>query len=125
MSDKKGRIAVVGPCAAGKSTLVAALRAANYETRHVAQEHSGIKDLWRRLYPPDLLIYLDADFDAIQRRRPGTAGSEARLAAQRQRLSHARTHCDLYLDTTPLTIEQVRGRVFAFLGGWEDEGEDG
>ena len=116
MTNEKGlRVAVVGPCSAGKSTLVSALRAANYDTRHVAQEHSGIKDLWRRLYPPDVLVFLDADFPTIKQRRPGTAGTPARLTTQHRRLAHARQHCDLYINTSPLTIEQVREQVFNFL----------
>ncbi|MBP9503378.1 MAG: hypothetical protein KBF17_14555, partial [Candidatus Promineofilum sp.] len=47
------RVAVVGPCASGKSTLVAALRAAGYDARHPAQEHSFVKDMWRRRVDPD------------------------------------------------------------------------
>lgn len=109
------RIAVVGPCSAGKTELVRALRAEGYDTRHVAQEHSRVTDLWRRLYPPDVLIYLDVSYQAALRRRPHTAGEPQRLQGQKQRLQHARQHCDFYLDTSNLTIPQVRQRVYAYL----------
>jgi dephospho-CoA kinase len=39
---KKLRIGVVGPCAAGKTTLVAALKNRGYEVHHIAQEHSYV-----------------------------------------------------------------------------------
>ncbi|MBK7217144.1 MAG: hypothetical protein IPH95_08855 [Candidatus Promineofilum sp.] len=64
------RIAVVGPCASGKSTLTAALRAAGYEARMPAQEHSYVPDMWRRLVDPDVLIYLDISYEALLERRP-------------------------------------------------------
>ena len=50
-------IGIVGPCAAGKSTLVADLAKHGYRTRHIAQEHSHVKDMWQRLTNPDLLIF--------------------------------------------------------------------
>ncbi len=64
------RVAVVGPCASGKSTLVSALRAAGYEARHPAQEHSFVKDMWQRLVDPDVLIYLDLSYESYRERRP-------------------------------------------------------
>ena len=64
------RVAVVGPCASGKSTLTAALRAAGYEARMPAQEHSYVPDMWRRLVDPDVLIYLDISYEALRERRP-------------------------------------------------------
>jgi deoxyadenosine/deoxycytidine kinase len=109
------RIAVVGPCASGKSTLAAALRAAGYEARHPAQEHSYVKDMWRRLVDPDVLIYLDISYEALLERRP-FFGERAYLEREQARLAHARAHADLYLDTSGLTAEQVWERVNAFLG---------
>ena len=113
--ERSRRLAVVGPCSAGKTTLVQALRAAGYETRHVAQEHSYVPDMWQRISRPDLLIFLDVDYAAALARRPTTTGSPARLAQQATRLAHARQHCHFYLDTSQLTPDEVRQQVLAFL----------
>lgn len=109
------RIAVVGPCAAGKSTLTRALKASGYPARQPAQEHSLVPDMWRRMSRPDLLIYLDVDYASARQRRPRSVGEPERLAAQRQRLQHARQHCDFYLDTSDLTPQEVWTAVQAFL----------
>ncbi len=58
----KPLIGVVGPCAAGKTTLVSGLRQAGYEVRHIAQEHSYVADMWKRLTNPDILIYLHVSY---------------------------------------------------------------
>lgn len=113
--EGKLRIAVVGVCAAGKSSLVEALRAAGYQVRHVAQEHSYVPHMWRQMSRPDILIYIDADYDAIQRRRPTSTFRPADLAEQKRRLAHARQHCDLYLDTSDMTPAEVRQVVWQFL----------
>lgn len=109
------RIAVVGPCAAGKSTLSKALKDAGYEARHPAQEHSYVPNMWQRISRPDLLIYLDVDYDNTLTRRPNTGGGPQRLAEQRHRLRHARENCDFYLDTSNLSVDDVETAVFNFL----------
>lgn len=109
------RIAVVGPCVSGKSELVAALRQAGYEARHVAQEHSYVPAMWQRISQPDTLIYLDVDYEAAKARRPHIDWGPERLQEQAQRLAHAREHCDLYIDTSRLTREEVRNRVLQFV----------
>lgn len=109
------RVAVVGACAVGKSTLVSALREAGYEARHVAQEHSYVPAMWQRISRPDVLIYLDADYEAIMARRPTLNFKPVDLAEQRRRLTHARQHCDLYIDTTDLTPAEVRQRCLDHL----------
>ncbi len=82
-STKKLLIGVVGPCAAGKSTLIAGLTRLGYRTRHIAQEHSYVKDMWQRLTNPDILVFLDASYPTTcQRRkldwtRSGLAGTAA------------------------------------------------
>lgn len=108
------RVAVVGPCAAGKSTLTAALRAAGYEARMPAQEHSYVADMWRRLVDPDVLIYLDISYEALLARRPHFGEAEY-LAREKARLRHARAHADLVIDTSELTAEEVRAVVMNFL----------
>ncbi len=107
-------IKIVGPCAAGKTTLTNRLRAAGYNARQIAQEHSHVPDMWRRLHPPDVLIYLDASDATILRRRPSKTLAVT-LPKQRQRLAHARAHADLIVITDDLTPDEVYRRVVDFL----------
>ena len=109
------RVKVVGPCASGKSTLVERLRAAGYDAHQCLQEHSYVPDMWRRINPPDVLIFVDARLDTAMRRRPRSDWSPGLLAEQQRRLAHARAHCDLYIATDELTPEQVYERACAFL----------
>ncbi|MFN2135171.1 MAG: hypothetical protein ACK2UK_04400 [Candidatus Promineifilaceae bacterium] len=115
------RVAVVGPCSAGKSTLVPSLTAAGYEARHPAQEHSLVPDMWQRITQPDILIYLDVSYAEARRRRPYIDGGPQRLADQHRRLKHARAGCDFYLDTSGLTPAQVSDQVLAFLARWREQ----
>jgi shikimate kinase len=109
------RIALVGPCGAGKSILGERLRALGYDCREPAQEHSGVPDMWRRFARPDVVIYLDATAETIMRRLHRNDWTDGYLAEQHRRLDHARTHCHLYLPTDDLTPEQVLEQVLAFL----------
>jgi nicotinamide riboside kinase len=110
------RIKVVGPCASGKSVLAARLRDLGYDASTAAQDHSYVRDMWQRINPPDVLIYLDVTVDAIrQRGRTGMGWGEEYLGQQRYRLRHARAHCDLYLLTDGMTEEMVLARVLGFL----------
>lgn len=113
------RVGVVGPCTAGKSTLIHVLRDAGYEARHIAQEHSYVPDMWKRLTNPDVLVYLDVKFESAQKRRKIWWGAE-RLDEQAERLAHARTHCDFYLLTDPLTPQEVAEKVLNFLTHYSD-----
>lgn len=109
------RVAVVGPCVSGKSEVVAALQAAGYKARHVVQEHSYAPRMWEVISRPDVLVYLDVNYEAARERRPMITWGPERLEEQAGRLAHAREHCDLYVDTSPLSIEEVRERVLSFL----------
>jgi len=108
------RIAVVGPCASGKSSLVKHFKAQGYNIRSVSQEHSYAPDMWRRVSPTDILIYLDASLESIAQRRKISWGQD-RLDALNHRLRHARAHADLYLSTDGLSFDEVVERVTAFL----------
>ncbi|HEC22385.1 MAG TPA: hypothetical protein ENI95_05650 [Chloroflexi bacterium] len=112
-------VAVVGPCTSGKSVLVRALREAGYNARHVAQEHSYVPDMWRRIARPDVLIYLDVTYETARQRREIYWGPE-RLEEEAERLAHAREHCDLYIATDDLTEEEVQTRVLTFLEKWAE-----
>jgi len=107
------KIVIVGPCASGTTTLAENLRRAGYDAHACAQEHSYVPDMWR-MSRPDVLIYLDAAMDTIRRRRDVSWGEE-RLAAEKERLAHAREHCNLYLPTDDLTREAVFQRARQFL----------
>lgn len=107
-------IGVVGPCGSGKTTLIAELKRRGCNARHIAQEHSYVKDMWQRLSNPDILIFLDASYPLTCKRR-NLNWSEADWEEQQRRLSHARRHADFYLDTDELNIEEVRQQVMGFL----------
>jgi GTPase SAR1 family protein len=114
--DQPGpRIVVVGPCAAGKTTLVDNLRPQEYDIRSCAQEHSCVPRLWKKFCRADVLIYLDAELPTIARRQGRSDWTQSRLNQQRERLADARLHCDLYLRTDDMTRAQVAGAVDAFL----------
>ena len=107
------RIVVVGPCAAGKSTLVAALRALGYDARVSGQEHSAIPNLWQHSHP-DVLIALDVDIAAVRDRR-GSEWPEWLHDLQVQRLNVATSAAYVAIDTTGLRAQVVVDRVVAFL----------
>jgi len=107
-------IGIVGPCAAGKSTLIEGLTRLGYRTRQIAQEHSYVKDMWQRLTNPDILIFLDAAYaTTIQRRK--LDWSESDWQEQQRRLSHAKEHADLYVETDQLSVEDVLNTVIEFV----------
>jgi guanylate kinase len=115
-SIRKILIGVVGPCGSGKSTLTAGLTRLGYRSRHIAQEHSYVKDMWQRLTMPDILVFLDASYlSTCQRRKLNW--TEAEWQEQQHRLRHARANADLYLDTDGLSVEEVLERVLDFVQG--------
>lgn len=113
-AGRKPRIAIVGPCAAGKTMLVGRLRGLGYDAHECAQEHSVAPSMWRRITDPDVLIYLDATLSTIAQRRQIDWGEKV-LAELNRRLRHAREHCDLYIPTDGLTPEEVLERALDFL----------
>lgn len=110
----KIKIGIVGPCAAGKSTLITRLRSIGYDAHHIAQEHSYVADMWQRLTRPDLLVYLDVSYTiALQRRNLNWTEEEYR--EQVHRLRHAREYADFFLKTDDLSIPAVLEKVLAFV----------
>ena len=108
-------VGVVGPCSSGKSTLARALREMGYRVKEIMQEHCSAPDMWQRLSQPDVLIYLDVS-EAEAARREGLSTPSSWWRDEREvRLAHARVHCDLYLDTSQLTPDEVLDSVTAFL----------
>lgn len=107
------RIAVVGVCAAGKTTLVQGLKDAGFDAYNVAQEHSCIRAFWNK-HKPDVLVMIDATLPAIKKRRR-VSWTEERLVVQHERLKDARVHADLYIQTDDLSAAEVLDKVVAFL----------
>ncbi len=99
------RIAVVGTCASGKSTIVAELRARGVDAYIVSQEHSIVRDLWRHLNP-DRLVLLDATFESVLERRGGS-WPRWLYELQRERMRDACEHADLIVDTSVRTVEET------------------
>jgi len=112
-------IAVVGPCASGKSSLVRALKTLGYNAREVGQEHSHVADMWQRFTNPDILVFIDVCWQIALERRPCDAGAEwwDELA---RRLRHARQHADIYVCTDNLTPDQVVDLVVKQINGYVD-----
>jgi deoxyadenosine/deoxycytidine kinase len=107
-------IGVVGPCGAGKSSLAVGLKLHGCNVRHIAQEHSYVPDMWRRLTNPDVLIFLDVSYEnTIVRRKLDWTYAE--YQEQLHRLRHARQHADLYIDTNRLTLDQVMHTILTFI----------
>jgi hypothetical protein len=104
-------IAVVGVCAAGKTTLAKGLRERGYNARQVLQEHSYVPHMWQRITQPDLLIYLDASLETVRQRRADPEFPIWLIEQERLRLAHARAHCDLYVATDDLAPASVLAHV--------------
>jgi dephospho-CoA kinase len=107
------RVVVVGPCASGKTTLVRLLRERGVDAYVCSQEHSIVRDLWRRQHP-DVVVALEVDLETIRARR-GDDWSAAIYEEQRRRLEGARNAADLIIDTAHVTPEEAAGRVLALL----------
>ena len=114
MKDRPLLVGVVGPCAAGKTTLITGLKRCGVLCRHIAQEHSYVANMWKRLTNPDVLVYLDVTYPlTIQRRNLNWTILE--YHEQLHRLRHARENADLVISTDDITPEEVLQIVLNFL----------
>lgn len=110
------KIGIVGPCTAGKSTLIQRLDGRfSAQLRHIAQEHSYVQTMWQRISHPDWLIFLDVSYAVSLQRREDFNWTPAEYEEQQRRLDHAREHADLYILTDPFSAEQVAQKVIEFL----------
>lgn len=107
-------IGVVGPCAAGKTTLIHGLMKHEIVARHIAQEHSYVPHMWQRITNPDVLIFLDVSFDETLRRKK-LNWTSAEYKEQQRRLQHAREHQDLLINTDSMKPSEILHIVLEFL----------
>jgi hypothetical protein len=114
-ADDLPLIKVVGVSAAGKSTLVQTLRQHGYNARAASQEHSQVPHMWQQIHPPQVLIYLYADLATQQERRPDVPWSEQWLRIEEERLVHAHSHADLFVDTRSLLPAETANQVLNYL----------
>lgn len=112
------RVAVVGPCAAGKSTVVEQLRRWGFDAFAVGQEHSVVRDLWRRR-GPDALVYLHVSYETVTNRR-GPSWPRSLYDEQLDRLEDARRRATIVVDTGETSLSGTLARVVAAL---ERQGE--
>ena len=119
MTKNLPTLALVGPCASGKSTLITELEKKGYKARHIAQEHSFVPDMWRKLSKPDVLIYLDVSYGTSKRRQGIKEWPHSIYQQQVDRLRHAYKHADFFLNTNNLTPEEVLQKVLFFLQNFD------
>lgn len=120
LPPKSNLIGIVGPCSAGKSTLMRNLQGEGYICRHIAQEHSYVPQMWQKIVNPLVLVYLDVSYEVSLHRRPLNL-SLTEFDEQKRRLKHAHQNADVYLFTDPLTPEEVHQEILAFLNGQDIE----
>lgn len=114
MEERPFLVGVVGPCAAGKTTLIEKLTALGINCRHIAQEHSYVPSMWKKITNPDMLVYLDVSYPVtIQRRQLNW--TEAEYLEQLRRLGDARQNADLLIETDLLSPEEVLQQVLRNL----------
>ena len=123
-ADSLPLIKVVGVSAAGKSTLVDGLRQRGYNARPASQEHSEIPEMWRKIRPPAVLIFLEIDLSTQHERRPDVSWNPGWLATEEKRLAHARQHADLTLHTRGMEAAEVLALALAWLEGREIDRAD-
>lgn len=107
------RVVVVGPCASGKTTLVRLLRERGVDAYVCGQEHSIVRDLWRR-QNPDVVVALTVDLETIRARR-GDDWSATIYEEQRRRLHDAMEAADLIIDTRRVGPEDAVSLVLQLL----------
>ncbi len=107
------RVVVVGPCASGKTTLVKHLQAEGIDAHVSGQEHSSVRNLWRRL-EPDVLVALNLDLATLRQRRHPTWPA-ALFGVQRARLKDAFELADIVIDTSEASPDEVFEAVWAVI----------
>jgi nucleoside-triphosphatase THEP1 len=107
------KVVVVGPCASGKTTLVDRLRALGVDAWVSGQEHSAVRNLWRRL-DPDVLIALELDLATLRSRR-SPSWPQTIYDVQLERLREAFAGADVVINTAVLTEDEVVNKAVNVL----------
>lgn len=108
-------LVVVGVCASGKTTLANHLRLRGIAAHAVAQEHSQVKDLFRRSGP--WVVLLVSSWGTVHRRRQ-LAWNPKFYREEWDRLSAARQGASLVVHTDYLTPDAVADRVAEWFDRW-------
>lgn len=108
------RVAIVGHCASGKSTVVRLLREQGVDAYSVAQEHSMIGDLWRH-QQPDIVAFLDVSLDAIRERKHNDVWPRWIYNEQSKRLTDARANADVVVDTDLEPAETIADNLAQYI----------
>lgn len=107
------KIAVVGGCASGKTTIAAELRSRGLDAYVVGQEHSGVASLWNHR-EPDFVVFLEVPLAAVRERRDQN-WPEWLYVAQQQRLRQACDSADVRANTADLSVEQTLATILSAL----------
>jgi broad-specificity NMP kinase len=107
------RIVVVGRCASGKTTLANNLRELGVNIRVCGQEHSSIRDLWKKMNP-EILIVLDVDLETLRSRRHPSWPAEL-YKTQGTRLQGAIDAADAVIDTSISSEQSVVEQVLQIV----------
>jgi len=114
ITSAKPLVGIVGPCGSGKSTLANILILNGINCRHIAQEHSYVPVMWKRITNPDVLVYLQVSYlNTIIRRNLNW--TEAEYNEQLFRLRHAEDHADIVINTNQFSPDQVFNKVITYL----------
>jgi adenylate kinase family enzyme len=120
------RVAIVGVCGSGKTTIANGLKAVGFDAYAVGQEHSIVTDLWRR-QNPDAVVYLDASLDTVRQRR-GASWPDWIYALQQNRLKGARGAANVIVDTgstsVPETLDEIRRSLASLRRVGGDRADD-
>jgi cytidylate kinase len=111
------KIAVVGSCGSGKSTIVHELRRRGYEAYVVGQEHSAVANLWKQKNP-DELVFLEVNLAALRQRR-SPEWPEWLFHQQQSRLTSAREAASVRIDTSQISVEETIDEIIAALDARE------
>jgi hypothetical protein len=108
------RVAIVGTCASGKSSVVARLRARGIDAFAVAQEHSVISELWNHR-EPDHVVLLEVKLATVRARRDDPDWPEWIYDLQQERLVSAREHASAIIQTDDLGLDDVVAAILSAL----------
>lgn len=112
--SKTIKIGLVGPCTSGKSLLKEGLNQKGFHAVHIAQEHSYVQDMWKKIADPDILVFLDVSYPVAIRRRQ-TALQLKDYEVQKKRLQNALENADLYINTDDLSPSDILDKVLMFV----------